>query len=210
MAHKEGMRAASMRNIFFSERGKGPDKNVGRPRKISKVPEVVFDNSRNKDAEKIEKERTPEEKYFYLSSSLSRVLDLVKDETPYSEIKAMMRKPGKEGLDLLINAGVIDGSSVIHREKFRDLFKNTVAAMVLLIYKEYPGIKVEDASRKFPFTESLIGKERVKLVKAGFLEKKSPEGKDIIVLTKYSEELGIETWGLEEKLEKSRREKGKL
>lgn len=212
MARKEREKrsplAAAMGNIFH-EGNKPKRRDTRSPSKISSF-EVVFDKSKVEIAEE-GKKLTPEEKYFQ-QSSLGRILDMVDDEVPLSLIKSVLKKQGIDGIQIFLNVGVLTESgidrAVTHREKLRDYFKDTEAAMVLYVCMKNEGITPLNATTILPMKESKISIERRMLMKAGFLEKRKPYDREIIVPTKYSKELGIETWGMEEKIEKLRREKG--
>jgi len=215
MVRKEnGLREAFMRNIFPNKdkeknvRGK----NVERSRPaIIKSKEVVFDRSSVEKSREVKK-RAPEEEYVYLSS-LGTILDRVDKKDRLSRIRSEMKKAGKEGIETFLKAGVLELSSedkdiaVTHREKLKDYFKDTEAALVLHEYMKNPGMAIENIAKGLPLLKSTIIRERLRLLRAGFLEKKRPEGREIIVLTKYSEGFGIENWGLEAKIEELKRKK---
>lgn len=127
------------------------------------------------------KKLTPEEKYFQ-QFSLGKILDQVDKKIPLSMIKRELKKSGEDGIEAFIKAGVLTESgydmAVTHREKLKDYFKDTEAAMVLYVCMKNQGITPLNATTILPMTESKISIERRMLMKAGFLEKKRPYGRD--------------------------------
>ncbi len=207
MVHKEKRSplAAARRNMFSEEnirKRRGPRL----PGRISSGEVVLFNRSKVEESEEMKK-RTPEEKYVYLSHSLGAILDRVDKGVRLSLIRRELKKAGKDGIENFLKAGILELSSedkdmaVTHRENLINYFKDTDAALVLHEYMKNPGMTIKDVAKSLPLLESTVTKERLKLLKAGFLERKKSYVVEIITLTKYSEGLGIETWGLDGKIE---------